>query len=88
MKKAYSAPDILFESFTLSTNIAGDCEAPYVNNASKGTCAVLGTGDVAVFDSKVGDACDFNPSHFGQPEDFWGELCYHVPSADNNLFNS
>lgn len=88
MKKVYSAPDILFESFTLSTNIAGDCEAPFVNNATRGTCAVLGTGGVAIFDGKVGTACTDTPQEWGQSDDLWNGLCYHVPTETNNLFNS
>ena len=45
MKKEYSKPIVVFENFTLSTNIAGTCES-IVGNPSKGTCAVLGTGGI------------------------------------------
>lgn len=83
MKKTYTKPEISFESFLMSTNIAGDCEKPFVNNASKGTCAVLGTGGIAVFDSSVGAACKFTAEN-----DQWDGLCYHVPTEAANLFNS
>lgn len=82
MKKTYTKPEISFESFLMSTNIAGDCEKPFVNNASKGTCAVLGTGGIAVFDGSVG-ACKFTAEN-----DQWDGLCYHVPTEAANLFNS
>ena len=82
MKKTYSKPEIMFESFTLSTNIAGGCEQPFVTNISKGVCAIEITGGVTVFtgDMKV---CDTNP-----PDDMWDGFCYHVPTEDKNLFNS
>ena len=83
MKKTYTKPEISFESFLMSTNIAGDCEKPFVNNASKGTCAVLGTGGIAVFDGIVGAACKFPAEN-----DQWDGLCYHVPTEAANLFNS
>lgn len=83
MKKTYTKPEISFESFLMSTNIAGDCEKPFVNNASKGTCAVLGTGGIAVFDGSVVAACKFTAEN-----DQWDGLCYHVPTEAANLFNS
>ena len=86
MKKAYVKPEIMFENFSLSTNIAGDCEG-IVGNASKGTCAVLGTGDIAIFDGTV-SACVFTPTDVGEKEDEWDGNCYHVPTEYNNLFNS
>lgn len=87
MKKIYCKPEILFESFSLSTNIAGDCEG-IVGNPSKGTCAVIGTGGIAVFDGIVGNVCDFTSTDLGQEEDYWDKNCYHVPTEYNNLFNS
>ena len=83
MKKTYTKPEISFESFLMSTNIAGDCEKPFVNNASKGTCAVLGTGGIAVFDGSVVAACKITAEN-----DQWDGLCYHVPTEAANLFNS
>lgn len=88
MKKKYQKPEIMFEDFSLSTNIAGDCEAPFVNNATKGSCAVLGTGGIAVFDAKVGSACVYTSTDMGFGEDHYDGLCYHVPTEYNNLFNS
>ncbi len=83
MKKAYSAPDILFESFTLSTHIAGDCEPPYVN-ATEGACGVPGTGGVMLFTVGLGDCTSPGPDTYETNDGF----CYHNPSDDKNLFNS
>jgi hypothetical protein len=52
MKKVYTKPEIMFEDFTLSTNIAGDCEGEFVN-ATKGSCAVTGTGGVMIFSENI-----------------------------------
>ena len=87
MKKKYVKPQIIFEDFSLNTDIAGDCES-IVGNASKGTCAVIGTGNIAVFDGTV-SACVFTPTDMGgKEEDKWDGFCYHVPTEYNNLFNS
>jgi hypothetical protein len=89
MKKEYSKPIVVFENFSLSTNIAGTCEG-IVNNPSRGTCAVLGTGNIAVFDSGVtgDDGCVYTPGDLGGKNDEWDGFCYHVPTEYNNLFNS
>ena len=91
MKKVYTAPQILFESFTMSTNIAAGCES-IVGNPTQGTCAVLGSGGVAIFNGTIG-TCDFTPGEiFGANADNTDEmmngLCYHVPTEELNLFNS
>lgn len=86
MKKLYSKPEIIFEDFTLSENIAGTCEG-IVGNPAKGTCAVIGTGGIAMFNGSV-DACDYKPEDMGGTEDQWDGFCYHVPTEYNNLFNS
>lgn len=89
MKREYTKPFVVFESFSMSTNIAGDCETPYVNNIAKGTCAVLGTGGIAVFNSSVGAACKYTPVQMGGSSmDEYNGLCYYNPTEYNNLFNS
>lgn len=87
MKKTYSKPEILFESFTMSTNIAAGCEK-IVGNPSKGSCAVNSSGGISVFDATVGAACAFTPGDMGTEEDMYDGFCYHVPTEYNNLFNS
>lgn len=86
MKKAYKKPEIMFEDFSLSGNIAGTCEG-IVDNESKGICAVIGTGDIYMFDGLVSQ-CDYTPEDMGGKEDEWDGFCYHVPTEYNNLFNS
>lgn len=86
MKKAYSKPEIVFESFSLSTNIAGDCEE-IVGNPAKGTCGVLGNepGIDNLFSSSVTgiDGCQM-----WMDVDVYNGFCYHVPEDTHELFNS
>lgn len=85
MKKVYEKPEILFESFSLSTNIAGDCEAPYVGNPSKGNCGVSTSApQITIFTSDP-NVCTIPDS---DGDDMYNGLCYHVPTEYNNLFNS
>lgn len=86
MKKKYEKPMIIIENFSLSTTIAGDCES-IVGNPTKGTCAVLGTGNIPMFSGSI-DACDFTPEDMGGVADEWDGFCYHIPMDYKNLFNS
>lgn len=82
MKKTYTKPEIIFEDFTTSTNIAAGCEG-IVGSPAKDTCTVVGTGNIVMFDNGM-SLCDYTP-----PEgDKWDSFCYHVPTEYNNLFNS
>ncbi len=88
MKKVYTAPQILFESFTMSTSIAAGC-ASIVTTFAEGQCAIQGTGGIAVFSSSMFPAtCNMTPEGMGGTEDIWNGLCYHVPSEGINMFNS
>lgn len=80
MKKAYMKPEILFESFALSTNIAGDCEKD-VGHPTKDACGIPTTSGDTVF---VADICDIPLN----PDDEYDGFCYHVPFEQNNFFNS
>lgn len=87
MKKAYTKPQIMFEDFTLTTNIANNCEVQ-INTQSSGTCG-LDFGPYVVFlDTMVnictGDGIVKSEGGDGQ----YNELCYHVPQGSENLFNS
>ena len=86
MKKAYQKPEIMFENFTLSTNIAGDCEGEPVNNATRGTCGVPGSGGDFLFSEKV-SGCTLDWELLNGADDYNG-FCYHNPTEYNNLFNS
>lgn len=81
MKKTYQKPEIMFEAFSLSTNIAGDCET-IVDNASRGSCPYHTRSDLNVFTSDVG-ACTTT-----EPDGDYNGICYHVPIDTKNLFNS
>lgn len=85
MKKIYSKPEILFESFTMNTNIAADCEVTFRHYA-RNTCAIPGSapGFSLFNDSDHGGACDIQG---GEAETYNG-FCYHVPVPEKNLFNS
>lgn len=76
MKKAYVKPEVYFESFELSANIATLCGKPI--HYAKGMCKD-GLGDFAefLFD---GGSCKLDPDQAG--------LCYHNPSDVERLFNS
>lgn len=82
MKKEYIKPVIVFENFSLSTNIAAGCEG-IVGNPSKDACAVTGTGGIAIFNTEL-QGCNMEPFE----EDSWDGFCYHVPTEYKNLFNS
>ena len=81
MKKHYSKPDISYEGFSLSTNIAAGCEEVPVNSTDncgvKWGKSVIFTSTMTGCPSKVADG---SPEHDG--------LCYHNPSADYNVFTS
>lgn len=81
MKREYSKPIVVFEDFTLSTNIAGDCEFK-INTQTEGQCAYESSGGINTFTDAV-SACDFTSSD-GKADGF----CYHVPEGGPNLFNS
>lgn len=82
MRKAYSKPQIMFEDFTLSTNIAAGCEVK-TNTPSQMQCA-YGEDDFGypIFTTEV-SAC------ISQVEESENDrFCYHIPNQGNNLFNS
>lgn len=83
MKKRYTAPEILFEDFSISTNIAAGCEEKS-NLPSYNSCGLkwgkktLFTDELAVCTTKF-SAVEDSP---------FDGLCYHNPNSDYNLFNS
>ena len=87
MKRVYTKPDVLFESFSLCTSIAGDCEVK-TNTEAKWQCGLPSTGLGKVFLNSIND-CSFKveEGEFLGPGDNDG-MCYHVFSPYNNLFNS
>lgn len=86
MKKAYSKPQIYFDSFELSQSIAAGCEV--IGNMAPGTCAYIDeeTG-LSVFVDSI-SACADLPQP-GTPSDaMFGGLCYEIPGEAWNIFSS
>lgn len=80
MKKRYIKPQIVFESFELSSNIAAGCSllsSPSAAYVCPVTDPELG---FTIFASN--SVCDFIP-----PGDH-DQICYDVPLASTNVFES
>lgn len=82
MIKNYEKPQIIFEDFSLSTNIAANCDI-IISNQSEGVCA---------YEDKRNDKFVFTTQITGcttkeDDGDFNG-ICYHVPIDTKDLFNS
>ena len=85
MKKEYSTPEIIFDSFALSESIANVnmfCTRNITNQYS-GNCG-LQFGNKIVFTISAA-GCKFKVQD-GSP--MVDGLCYHVPTGDNKIFNS
>lgn len=76
MKKNYSKPEIVFESFKLSTSIAGTCV--FNDTATDLNSCSLEVGGFIIFS----DICDFGPQQVG------ADVCYDVPTDDTRVFAS
>lgn len=80
MKKTYSKPQIVFDSFELSQSIAAGCE--YKSNHAYGTCAL----DIGGRFGKIfldGPVCVTTT-----PDGEYDGICYHVPTDNMNVFSS
>lgn len=82
MKKSYSQPDIVFESFSLCASIAAGCGVK-VGVMYNGECG-LPYGNRVVFLEDV-NGCTWKIQD-GSKE--FNGLCYHVPIDALSLFNS
>ena len=81
MKKIYKKPMVLIENFSLSTNIAGDCDTK-TNTPSQNQCAYPLRSGHMVFMSEIA-ACTTT-----EDDGEYEGICYHVPNDAKNLFNS
>lgn len=79
MKKSYSKPDILFDSFQMCASIAS-CEV--VANMRKDVCGMEMAVGVAMFTEAV------NNCSWKQEDGEYDGLCYHVPLEAYNVFGS
>ena len=81
MKKTYAKPQIVFESFQLTANIAGDCNIrPNITNEA--TCGYNDNGWIVFQNSAVCIHVQVGPD--GE----YNGLCYHVPTGDMSVFTS
>lgn len=87
MKKTYSKPEIVFESFSLSQNIAAGCEVK-TNTPSQSECGIDFGGSMLFVDGMNGmNGCkDIAVDNVGG-DGVYNGICYHVPTGEN-LFNS
>ena len=80
MKKIYSKPEIMFESFAMSTSIAAGCDNK-VTTPTLDHCGVEYEGETLFWDTMV-NACTTGLKQGNDP------VCYHNPTDTTNMFNS
>ena len=79
MKKIYNKPNIFFEDFRLSSNIAGNCNIKTNTQDDENTCGGYDDNGTILFASLK--SCEYT-----QYQDFG--LCYHVPTGSSSVFVS
>ena len=82
MKKQYQKPQIVFEDFTLSTDIAGDCTT--VNSLPEQNTCGMEMGPVTVFIQSAAGCM----VKVADGDGTYNRVCYHVPTDSKRLFNS
>ena len=80
VKRMYVKPAICFDSFELCTGIAAECEMIGSNQESYACPVLIPQWGLSIFIDLTN--CNLHP-----PEQM-DTICYHVPTADNNVFNS
>lgn len=86
-KKKYKKPMIVIESFSLDTNIAGNCEKPF-NLQAQFVCGIPDENGLGmnIFTPGLDGGNCIVPGN-GDNAKYDG-FCYHVPTENNELFNS
>lgn len=91
MRKTYEKPEILFESFASSTNIAANCKT-IIDTQARNQCGYLVEGAdntlISVFTGDLPAVCKYNEAMDGSGDDAYNGICYHVPTEATALFNS
>ena len=78
--KTYIRPDISFQKLNLATNVSAGCQYSATFDAGKCPAELPGQPGLTVF--LEGSECMvYSP-------DLGGLVCYHVPTADSNVFES
>lgn len=81
MKKSYVKPQVFFEDFQLSANIAAGCKDKTGTGLhAGGTCGVQYGDDIVFTANVVGCSTQIDDNNVS--------LCYHIPTDANRLFNS
>lgn len=82
MKRNYVKPEIMFENFTMSTNIAAGCNFISKLQGKVDACGYMDDrGNGPIFTS------DVNGCTYTQP-DGYDSICYHVPNENYDIFTS
>lgn len=76
MKKQYVKPELYFENFELSMNIATGCDSSFIVNKTENSC----TYDIGSHKVFAHTGCNSTPQE--------SNVCYHVPENAMNLFSS
>ena len=82
MKKKYSTPQIMFDTFELSENIAVGCAV--ISNHNEGICPVPVFGTVLFMQ----EPCIMTPLNDDQLKMYTSKVCYHNPSENDKIFTS
>lgn len=80
MRRKYTKPEIMFEDFSLSTNIAAGCEVR-TNMPTDNNCGIY-LGEYVFAEGMTG--CDTKISL----NEAYNGICYHAPYETKNLFAS
>lgn len=86
MKRKYSKPEIIFENFSLNTNIAGDCET-ITELATVGICGIK-YDDLEGFEEEIVYLTSVSGCTLHEDDGDYNNVCYHNPTEYRNLFNS
>ena len=86
MKKVYAKPEIVFENFSLSTNIATGCNHQTSLQSNTNGCG-MEWGDEIIFLVGITGCMGEGRTAYDMDDGSSG-ICYHNPSETNDLFNS
>lgn len=78
--KNYIKPDIAFQRLDMATTVSAGCE--HTATLAAGTCPAPIPGQPGLTVFQEGSDCMVYSPELG------GLICYHVPTADSNVFES
>lgn len=82
MKKVYNKPEIMFDSFSMSTNIASNC-GTITNLPSKDQCGYKPDRSNNIYFISTINHCAFT-----EDDGEYNGICYHNPVTEDVLFSS